>query len=131
MVKGGRLLEAAKKVIQLPTLHLEKPVMVVVAPVEKGLVGTLSYQSDFDKNGALYYIATNGGNQQYKNPHDSGLVAVTASYWNPTHGRPSKFVENVHSSNVYNFTNDVANSWMAVDLKEYECWLSRYSLRSD
>ena len=39
----------------------------------------LTFQSPFDCNGALYYIATGGGERAYASPHDAGLVVASMS----------------------------------------------------
>jgi E3 ubiquitin-protein ligase HECTD1 len=41
--------------------------------------GVFVYESDFDPNGLLYWLGTNGKTTAYVNPHTSGKVVVTAS----------------------------------------------------
>lgn len=45
-----------------------------------------TYESDFDTNGILYYIATDSGMQEYVNPYESGKIKIEAQsgYYNIT-----------------------------------------------
>eukprot|EP01047_Picozoa_sp_COSAG01_P022080 COSAG01_NODE_1301_length_10829_cov_20.185182_4_plen_526_part_00 len=66
----------------------------------------------FDKAGVLHHIATEGGTSSYVNPHTAGRVMASRS--SQSLGRKEDFVarQSPHSS----FTQNVPNSWMAVDL---------------
>ena len=91
--------------------------------------GTHPFASPFDTNGVLFHLGTAGGTRAYQNPHNAG--AVVASMSSISDGDPSRFVEHTHASPVYNFTIDVADSWMAVDLKAARLVPNHYALRSD
>jgi hypothetical protein len=80
-------------------------------------------------NGVLFHLGTAGGTCAYKNPHAAG--AVVASMSSVHDGDPSRFVEHTHASSVQNYTNNVAASWMAVDLKAARLVPNHYALRSD
>ena len=87
---------------------------------------TLTYQSDFDTNGVLYYIGTCGGTRAYQNPHVAGHVAVT---WSSVGGGPVEgFVQN-RRNHLNAYTINQANSWMQVDLRDWKVRPTRYSLR--
>ena len=74
----------------------------------------LTFVSAFDTNGVLYHVATNGKTQPYANPHDAKLVvAKWSSVWK---GKESDFVSHPTPSSPATLTNNVANSWMEVDL---------------
>ena len=94
----------------------------------------LTFQSPFDCNGALYYIATGGGERVYaKNPHAAGLVVASMSSiynGNPQYGDPRRFVQHTHDGS-HNFTQDTpgSGSWMAVDLRR-SLRPTHYCLRS-
>ena len=77
----------------------------------------------------LFHLGTAGGTRAYQNPHAAG--AVVASMSSISNGDPPRFVEHTHASPVYNFTDNVADSWMAVDLKAARLVPSHYALRSD
>ena len=87
----------------------------------------LTFQSPFDCNGALYYIATGGGERAYASPHDAGLVVASMS--SKEGGDPRRFVQHTHDSN-YNQTSNTPGSWMAVDLR-LSLRPTHYCLRAD
>jgi hypothetical protein len=74
----------------------------------------------FDTNGALFFIATAGGTQEYANPHDSGqVVAVMSTCLTGCNSTPSRFV--MHSNpgrGAFNVTKNQPMQWMSVDLGE-------------
>ena len=63
-----------------PTAGVLVPPLVAGPPsaADSGLV-ILRYQSDFDQNGAFYYLGTSGRRAPWRNPAEVGLVAVRAS----------------------------------------------------
>lgn len=89
----------------------------------------LTYVSDFDKNGALYFIGTAGGTRAYINPHVSGDVVVT---WSSKYaGEYHYFVENEYNK-LACATNNSTNAYMMVDLgASRRIALNYYSLRHD
>ena len=102
----------------------------------------LRFTAPFDDKGVLHHIATAGGTRAYSNPHDAGLVVASMSSVNVVggrgaygkrmfaHGDPRRFVQGSSHDGQHNLTNDVANSWMAVDLRR-ELAPTHYCLRSD
>ena len=79
----------------------------------------------------LFHLGTAGGTRAYQNPHAAGAVVASMSSIGGDHGDPPRFVEHTHASPVHNFTTNVADSWMAVDLKAARLVPSHYALRSD
>ena len=77
----------------------------------------------------LFHLGTAGGTRAYQNPHTAG--AVVASMSTCENGDPPRFVEHTHASPLYNQTANVADSWMAVDLKAARLVPNHYALRSD
>ena len=75
--------------------------------------GSFEYQSDFDKNGVLYWLGTKGGARPWQNPADAGAVKVTASQWNT--GRVQNVV-NYSAIQAKNYSQNTANSWVMVEL---------------
>jgi len=78
--------------------------------------GVLEYESDFDTNGVLFLLGTNGRTTAYVNPHTTGKVVVTSSPIESGtlegfigHGHPL-----THGGN--NYTNCVAGSFVALQL---------------
>ena len=102
--------------------------VIAVAVVAGGT--TFTHVSDFDTNGVLYHLATEGGARPYANPHAAGRVVASMS---SVHGGSADlFVQHAHPRPVQNFTEDTAGSWMAVDLGEGRALrVGRYTLRND
>ncbi len=82
----------------------------------------------------LFHLGTAGGTRAYQNPHAAGAVVASMSSLagnSSTKGDPPRFVEHTHASPVNNYTDNVADSWMAVDLKAARLVPNHYALRSD
>jgi E3 ubiquitin-protein ligase HECTD1 len=85
--------------------------------------------SDFDENGILNFLATNGGTTAYVNPHTSGRVIVTASSLHRdsvAQGFIGRSPPTTYSG--YNVTNNGAGSWVAIQLP-LPVILTMYTLR--
>ena len=83
----------------------------------------------------LFHLGTAGGTRAYQNPHAAGAVVASMSSIGGGNGAaagdPSRFVEqHTHASPVHNYTDNFANSWMAVDLKAARLVPNHYALRS-
>ena len=87
-----------------------------------------TFEEAFDKKGVLYHLATHGGTSAYSNPHSSNRVVASLS--SIDNGCPTRFVQGPSHDGQCNYTNNEANSWMAVDLKRHLA-PSHYCLRSD
>jgi len=84
------------------------------------------YQSNFDTNGIIYYLATNGHTDPYVNPMQLGAVRVSS-------GRMcyGDLASVVGRTGVDVWTDDdPAETWYAIDLgTQYRVRLTAYSLR--
>jgi hypothetical protein len=91
------------------------------------------YEKEFDENGVLYYIGTNGKTEAYQNPHTSGKVVASMSSVVGGFGSPDRFVAHrVVQGNQYNHTDNYPNSWMSVDLGvNRKVLVTGYCLRND
>jgi len=69
----------------------------------------------FDNGGVLYHIGTEGGTSAWVNPHDAGRVVAS---WSGDNTGAAKNIVNGPGPEHFmkNYTADVANSWVAVDL---------------
>lgn len=70
------------------------------------------YHSDFDQNGILYYIGTNGNTESFDNPSLSGRVKMTSS--SIEKGQPSFITDYREPRECW--TRDVPASWFQLDL---------------
>lgn len=84
---------------------------------------TWVYESDFDTNGLLYWVGTDGRTTPYTNPHTSGKVVVTSSSGNGKKG----FIEHSHLETDV-CTANAEGSFVAVQLP-MPMVLHRYTLR--
>jgi hypothetical protein len=87
---------------QVPNLRLEPRVAYGIR---------FEYSSDFDNNGILYWIATNGGRAAWQNPHHTKRITVMAS--SIEKGDPTELVGIVPTEL---WTKDVPASWFCIDL---------------
>lgn len=90
---------------------------------------TFNYQSDFDEQGLLYWIGTNGRTAaEWVNPAQYGLVVVTSSEGrNLPYGRLEDILSREPGA-LNCHTNDDRRAWFAIDLG---VWISptSYTLR--
>jgi hypothetical protein len=71
----------------------------------------------FDTSGALYFIGTAGGTQEYENPHESRkVVCAMSTCLERCASMPSRFIMHSNPGNVYNVTKNQPMQWMSVDL---------------
>lgn len=93
------------------------------------------FASPFDGNGLLYHLGTGGSGAHcdYRNPHEAGEVVVSTSSAGSVYD-PNHFVQHDYDANgwMYNHTQSVPTSWMAVDLGGGRSLVvDYYCLRSD
>jgi hypothetical protein len=94
--------------------------------------GVLEYESDFDTNGVLFLLGTNGRTTAYVNPHTTGKVVVTASSVHPNQGTLEGFIghERPVTHGGCNYTSNVAGSFVALQLP-LPLAVTRYTFRND
>ena len=90
--------------------------------------GVFEYASDFDTNGVLYWLGTDGGTTAYTNPHTSGKITVTPSSIGV--GTAAGFIEHARVGDRVNRTDNTAGSFVAVRLP-VPLVVTRYTLRND
>ena len=87
------------------------------------------FSAPFDKNGAGYYIGTNGNTEDFENPHTTGKVLAAMSSLGSTvlgSSNPSRLVEHPQDGSTRNYTENVANSSVSLDLGEGRCLVPNY-----
>lgn len=95
----------------------------------KSHVAHFEYESDFDKNGIFYYLGTNGGRYEWKNPASINMVTVTSS---PLGTKPTSApaYSIVGRSIVRCVTTQTLNAYFMVVLNHgFRARVNRYTLR--
>ena len=92
----------------------------------------LQYQRDFDTNGLLYHLGTDGGTRPYQNPQAAaGGVTTEALHPHISYYEPHRLVQHVHDDE-YNLTDDKPGCWMKFAIVGGgRMEVDRYCLRSD
>ncbi|XP_069704389.1 E3 ubiquitin-protein ligase HECTD1 isoform X7 [Periplaneta americana] len=107
----------------------ERSTFAFVRKLKEGQKLTFRHQHDFDENGIIYWIGTNGKTSpEWVNPGQYGLVMVTSSDGrNLPYGRLEDILSR-DSSALNCHTNDDKRAWFAIDLG---LWVlpSSYTLR--
>jgi len=76
----GEVLSDSNHVSKIALSDVSMSVVSILPSKRKTKSMTFEYVSDFDKNGILYYLATEGGKKPYKNPATSGVVKLEISH---------------------------------------------------
>ncbi|KAK3734839.1 hypothetical protein QZH41_011760, partial [Actinostola sp. cb2023] len=85
--------------------------------IKAGQKITLTHTGDFDENGILYWIGTNGRSvPDWTNPSSVGLVAVSSSEGKTLPYGKLEDILSRDSAALNCHTNDDKNSWFSVDL---------------
>ncbi|KAK0043521.1 E3 ubiquitin-protein ligase HECTD1 isoform X5 [Biomphalaria pfeifferi] len=84
---------------------------------EPGVSLTFTHQNDFDENGLLYWIGTNGKTSyEWVNPGQYGLVVVTSSEGRSLPYGKLEDILSRDSAALNCHTNDDKKAWFAIDL---------------
>jgi E3 ubiquitin-protein ligase HECTD1 len=87
------------------------------------------FVSDFDENGILNFLATNGGTTAYVNPHTTRRVIVTLSSKHHSCATEGGFIgRSPPTGRPHHSTTDAAGSWVAIQLP-LPLILTMYTLR--
>jgi hypothetical protein len=103
-------------------------IRVLQAMEQEGTPLVLEHRQDFDDQGLIYWVGTNGCTHPWVNPGQLGLMSITSSDGKSVpYGKPYDIMS--RDSEPRNcHTKDRPNSWFAIDLG---LWLipSKYTLR--
>lgn len=106
------------------SLRSMTPVETETAPL------VFDYGSDFDTNGILYFLSTNGGTDPYVNPSESGLIQVSLSHPGVYSQSMSKHNIVAHNPQTGNtFWGGTCPQWFMVDLRSKRVKPTAYTLR--
>lgn len=79
----------------------------------------LKHQHDFDENGLIYYIGTNGKSTDWVNPGQYGLVTVSSSEGKQLPYGKLEDILSRDSISINCHTKDNKKAWFAIDLGMY------------
>lgn len=74
------------------------------------------HQQDFDENGIIYYIGTNGKTTEWANPAQFGLIVVTSSEGKHLPYGKLEDILSRENISVNCHTKDIKKAWFAIDL---------------
>ncbi|XP_035704354.1 E3 ubiquitin-protein ligase HECTD1 [Folsomia candida] len=125
----GQLENYLLKMVAKQWYDYDRSTFAFVRKLKESPPATFRHQQDFDENGLIYWIGTNGRtSMEWVNPAQYGLVIVTSSEGrNLPYGRLLDILSRDTSAlNVH--TNDDKKAWFAIDMG---VWLipSAYTLR--
>ncbi|XP_077299031.1 ubiquitin fusion-degradation 4-like isoform X2 [Arctopsyche grandis] len=107
---------------------LERSSFQYLKMLRKNVPVTFTYKHDFDDNGIIYYIGSNGGTCEWVNPGSHGLVTVSCFDGSSLpYGRPEDILSrDAQPLNCH--TSDDKRAWFNIDLG---LWIipSAYTLR--
>lgn len=96
------------------------------APSGNSRAVKLAHASDFDENGAVHYLGSEGGNRPFRNPVTASRMSVRAS-------STDKSSEPAHAllgrRSIRFTTKPVKDSWVEFDFKDQRISLSAYTLK--
>lgn len=104
------------KMVAKQWYDMDRSTFLYLKKIKEGKVNVFRHQHDFDENGIIYYIGTNGKTSDWVNPGQYGLVTITSS-----EGRllPYGKLEDIlsrESISVNCHTKDNKKAWFAIDL---------------
>jgi len=88
--------------------------------------GNFNWISNGDSNGIIYAIGSNNNNIPFSNPHSSGKIIAFMS--TVASGNATNLTDRTLQAN---YTTNVANSWIKVDLRTQKLIPNRYTFRHD
>ncbi|MBH8561647.1 hypothetical protein I8748_05545 [Nostoc sp. CENA67] len=92
---------------------------------------TFTYSSNGDANGIFYWLGTYGTGSGWLNPYTAGLVGITGSSYYDGSASNSDVSQLVNRVDGNGFASqNIANSWLKIDLKQRKLKPSYYSIRA-
>ncbi|XP_065564117.1 E3 ubiquitin-protein ligase HECTD1-like isoform X3 [Artemia franciscana] len=125
----GQLEKHLLKMVAKQWYDAERSQLNFVKRLKEGPPVTFSHNSDFDQNGIIYWIGTNGKTiSDWVNPANANLVIVSSSEGRSLPYGKLEDILSRDSSPLNCHTNDDRRAWFAIDLG---LWLipSAYTLR--
>ncbi|EAA05937.5 AGAP009511-PA, partial [Anopheles gambiae str. PEST] len=114
----GHLNKYLLKMVAKQWYDMERSSFLYLRKMKEAKPGTMQFRHrhDFDENGLIYYIGTNGRTLEWVNPAQYGLVTVTSSEGKQLPYGKLEDILSRDSVSVNCHTKDNKKSWFAIDL---------------
>uniref|UniRef100_A0A182K5I5 E3 ubiquitin-protein ligase n=1 Tax=Anopheles christyi TaxID=43041 RepID=A0A182K5I5_9DIPT len=114
----GHLNKYLLKMVAKQWYDMERTSFLYLRKMKEAKSGTMQFRHrhDFDENGIIYYIGTNGKTLEWVNPAQYGLVTVTSSEGKQLPYGKLEDILSRDSVSVNCHTKDNKKSWFAIDL---------------
>uniref|UniRef100_A0A182SWP8 E3 ubiquitin-protein ligase n=1 Tax=Anopheles maculatus TaxID=74869 RepID=A0A182SWP8_9DIPT len=114
----GHLNKYLLKMVAKQWYDMERSSFLYLRKLKEAKPGTIKFRHrhDFDENGIIYYIGTNGKTLEWVNPAQYGLVTVTSSEGKQLPYGKLEDILSRDSASVNCHTKDNKKSWFAIDL---------------
>nr|XP_049465855.1 E3 ubiquitin-protein ligase Ufd4 isoform X1 [Anopheles coluzzii]XP_049465856.1 E3 ubiquitin-protein ligase Ufd4 isoform X1 [Anopheles coluzzii]XP_049465858.1 E3 ubiquitin-protein ligase Ufd4 isoform X1 [Anopheles coluzzii] len=114
----GHLNKYLLKMVAKQWYDMERSSFLYLRKMKEAKSGTMQFRHrhDFDENGLIYYIGTNGRTLEWVNPAQYGLVTVTSSEGKQLPYGKLEDILSRDSVSVNCHTKDNKKSWFAIDL---------------
>ncbi|XP_053661606.1 E3 ubiquitin-protein ligase Ufd4 [Anopheles marshallii] len=114
----GHLNKYLLKMVAKQWYDMERSSFLYLRKMKEAKSGTMQFRHrhDFDENGIIYYIGTNGKTLEWVNPAQYGLVTVTSSEGKQLPYGKLEDILSRDSVSVNCHTKDNKKSWFAIDL---------------
>ena len=107
------------KMVAKQWYDLERSSFLFLKKIKENTKFEFKHQQDFDENGIIYFIGTNGKTTDWTNPAQFGLVVVTSSEGKHLPYGKLEDILSRESISVNCHTKDIKKSWFAIDLGLY------------
>lgn len=115
----GQLAKYLLKMVAKQWYDMDRSTFVFLKKLRDEIPFQFKHQNDFDENGLIYYIGSNGKTTDWVNPAQYGLVNVTCSDGKQLPYGKLEDILSRDSVSVNCHTKDNKKSWFAIDLGVY------------
>lgn len=112
----GQLAKYLLKMVAKQWYDMDRPNFLFLKKLGDDQPITLKHQTDFDENGLIYFIGSNGRTAEWVNPYQYGLVTITSSEGKQLPYGKLDDILSREAVSVNCHTRDNKKSWFAIDL---------------
>eukprot|EP01083_Nonionella_stella_P025632 70606_1 len=84
------------------------------------------YERDFDRNGIIYFLGCDYGNDDWQNPSEKGIIQIQST---KIHDESKSIHHFVGREAARSMTNGEENAWFSIDFKGLQVKPTHYTLR--